>query len=218
MFLGTSSLLVVCHPAPSSSRTAWAGEDALQRRVALDLAHNVALLAAEELVIGALDPARAKILVGEIVHVLEDRKRGHQPRRQRRVSGLVRIDRAEPPLEKAPVDRPAELRQRVIEVDDLVEPGLERIVLPAVPSLFGPHRITSAKPTERQNHDQMIRSIRKKSNRPPSLSCKCNDSLIRANPSKTRRLRILHRRLMHEHVPNISRPSSSARGSTRTVC
>jgi hypothetical protein len=96
----------------------------------------------EQLIIGVLNPARAQILVGEIVHVLEDRKPRHQPRRQRGVAGLVRIDRAEPRLEKAPVDRPAELRQRVIEVDDLVEPRPEEIVLPAVPPLLGPHRIT----------------------------------------------------------------------------
>ena len=76
------------------------------------------------------------------MHVLEDRKPRHQPRRQRRMSGLVGIDRAEPPLEKAPVDRPAELRQRVIEVDDLVEARPEKIVLPAVSPLPGPHRIT----------------------------------------------------------------------------
>ena len=47
-----------------------------------------------------------------------------------------------PPLEETPVDRPAELRQRVIHVDDLVEPRPEKIVLPAVPPLPGPHRIT----------------------------------------------------------------------------
>ena len=76
------------------------------------------------------------------MHGLEDRKPRHQSRRQRRVAGLVGIDRAEPRLEKPPVDRPAELRQRVIHVDDLVEPGLEEIVLPAVPPLPGPHRIT----------------------------------------------------------------------------
>ena len=76
------------------------------------------------------------------MHVLEDRKPRHQPRRQRRMSGLVGIDRAEPPLEKAPVDRPAELRQRVIQVDDLVEARPEKIVLPAVSPLPGPHRIT----------------------------------------------------------------------------
>jgi hypothetical protein len=67
------------------------------------------LLAAEQLVIGVLDPARAQILVGEIVHVLEDRKPRHQSRRQRRLAGLVRIDRAESSLEKAPVDRRAKL-------------------------------------------------------------------------------------------------------------
>ena len=49
-----------------------------------------------------LHPARAQILVGEIVHVLEDRKLRHQARRQRRASCLVGIDRAELLLEKAP--------------------------------------------------------------------------------------------------------------------
>src|SRR4029077_16644138 len=76
------------------------------------------------------------------MHGLEDREPRHQPRRQRRMAGLVGIDRAEPLLEKAPVDRPAELRQRVVRVDDLVETGLEQIVLPAVAPLPGPHRIT----------------------------------------------------------------------------
>ena len=99
------------------------------------------LLAAEQLVIGVLDPACAQILVGEIVHVLEDRKPRHQPRRQRRMADLVGIDRAEPLLEKAPVDRPAELGERVIEVDDLVEPRPEEIGLSAVPPLFRPHQI-----------------------------------------------------------------------------
>jgi hypothetical protein len=100
------------------------------------------LLPTEELVVGILDPSGAQILVREIVRVLEDRKPCHQPRRQRRMPGLVRIDRAEPFLEKAPVDRPTKLRQRVIPVDDLVEPRPEEIVLSAVATLLGPHRIT----------------------------------------------------------------------------
>jgi hypothetical protein len=58
------------------------------------------------------------------VRVLEDREPCHQPRRQRRMSDLVGIDRAEPLLEEAPVDRPTELRQRVVHVDDLIEPRL----------------------------------------------------------------------------------------------
>ena len=66
------------------------------------------------------------------MHVLEDREPRHQPRRQRRMPpDLVGIDRAEPLLEEAPVDRPTELRQRVVHVDDLVEPRLEEIILPA---------------------------------------------------------------------------------------
>jgi len=56
---------------------------------------------------------------------------------QRRVAGLVGIDRVEPLLEEAPVDRPAELGQRGIDVDDLVEPCPEKIVLTAVPPLLG---------------------------------------------------------------------------------
>ena len=117
--------------APARQRRAVEGQLVLEK-----------LLAAEDLAIGVLDPARAQILIGEFVHVLEDRKPSHQSRRQWRVSGLVGIDRAEPPLEKAPGDRAAELGEWVIRIDDLVEPGLEKIVLPAVPPLPGPHRIT----------------------------------------------------------------------------
>ena len=76
------------------------------------------------------------------MHVLENREPRHQPRWQRRMSDLVGIDRAEPLLEEAPVDRPTELHQRVVQVDNLVEPRLEEIILPAVPPLLGPHRIT----------------------------------------------------------------------------
>src|SRR5471030_540265 len=69
----------------------------------------------------------------------------HEPRRQRRMSGLVRIDHTEPTLEKPPVDGPGQLRQRVALVDDLVEPRPEKIVLPALPTLLRPHRIASAR-------------------------------------------------------------------------
>ena len=48
-----------------------------------------------------------------------------------------RTARAETLLE-APVDRPTELRQRVVHVDDLVEPRFEEIILPAVQPLLGP--------------------------------------------------------------------------------
>jgi hypothetical protein len=131
-FLDQRRQALLPHPlAPARQRRAVEGQLVLED-----------LLAAEELVIGILDPARAQILVGEIMHVLEDRQPRHQPRWQRRMSDLVGIDRAETLLEEAPGNRPTELRQRVVHVDDLVEPRLEEIILPAVPPLLGPHRIT----------------------------------------------------------------------------
>jgi len=76
------------------------------------------------------------------MRVLENREPGHQPRRQRRLTRPVRIDRPEPLLKKPPVDRRGEPRQRVAQVDDLVEPSPEQIALSALPPLLRPHRIT----------------------------------------------------------------------------
>src|SRR5271155_5099633 len=53
----------------------------------------------------------------------------------------------------------------------------------------------SAKPTERQNHDQTTRSICKKRNQQRPLSCKRNNLTILGGASKIRRLRIVHGRL-----------------------
>ena len=62
-------------------------------------------LAAKQLIVWVFEPARAKRLVGEVVHVLEDREASHQPRRQRRMARRIGIDGAELLFEKAPVDR-----------------------------------------------------------------------------------------------------------------
>ena len=65
-----------------------------------------AQLAAEVLVIGVLDPARAQHLVREIVHVLQDEQAGHQPRRQAGCPGPVwHTDKAV--IQKPPIDRAA---------------------------------------------------------------------------------------------------------------
>jgi hypothetical protein len=58
------------------------------------------------------------------------------------MAGPLRIDRSEPLLQEAPVNRPRQLRQRMIQIDDLIEPRLKKILLPAVPPLPWPHRIT----------------------------------------------------------------------------
>jgi hypothetical protein len=121
--------LVLAHAlAPAGQRRA------IKRQFVLE-----ELLTAEQLIIRVLKPALAQDLVGEVMHVLEDGQAGHQPRRQRRASRTVRVDRPTPLLEKAPVDRPYELHERVIKVDDLVEPGSEEITLPRLPTLHWPH-------------------------------------------------------------------------------
>jgi hypothetical protein len=79
-------------------------------------------LAAEVLEVRVLHPAIAQSLVGKVIAVLEDRQPRHQPRRQRRLAGLVAVQRPEPLFQKAPIDRPRQFRQRVVHVDNLIKP------------------------------------------------------------------------------------------------
>ena len=91
------------------------------------------LLAAEVLVIRILDPAQSELLVRQVVHVLEDRQAGHQTGRQRRLTRTIRVHIAELAADQLPVDQAAEPHQRVVHVDDLVEPRPE-----TVPALQSP--------------------------------------------------------------------------------
>ena len=68
-----------------------------------------------------LDPAGAQLFIGEIEGMLEDRKPGHQPCRQRRHAGAVGIDRAASLLDEAPRHRLRQPDQLLIHVDDLIE-------------------------------------------------------------------------------------------------
>jgi hypothetical protein len=77
------------------------------------------------------------------VHVLEDGKAGHQPRRQGRTPRPVGIGRPETLFEEAPIDVPRQLRQRMSEIDNLIEPRPQQIVLAAVASLRRAHRCHS---------------------------------------------------------------------------
>ena len=54
-------------------------------------------------------------------------------------------------FQEAPVDRPRELRQRVIHVDDLVEPRTKQILLAAVPLLPWSHPILRSRIRGAQN-------------------------------------------------------------------
>ena len=53
--------------------------------------------------IGVFDPAVTQCLVAQVVHVLEKRQARHQPRRQWRATGAIRIDRSALRLKKPPI-------------------------------------------------------------------------------------------------------------------
>src|ERR1700758_3321863 len=115
------------------------------------------LLAAEVLEVRVLNPALAQSLVGKVVSVLEDRHSRHQPRRQRRLTRLVGVDRPEPLSQKTPIDRPRQLHQRVVHVDDLIKPRAEQILLAGLPSLAWSHRKSPLHQREREESWLAIR-------------------------------------------------------------
>lgn len=79
------------------------------------------LLAAEQLVIGVLQPVLAHRFVGQVVHVLEDRQPCHQPRRQGRTARATRVGGSKALFEEVTVNLLRQIRQRVHEVDDLIK-------------------------------------------------------------------------------------------------
>jgi hypothetical protein len=91
-----------------------------QRRALEGLLVLEALLAAEELVIGVLQPARAQGLVREVVHMLEDQKARHQPARQGWLTGPGAAHRAETPVDEAPVDLLGQTHQGMAQVHNLI--------------------------------------------------------------------------------------------------
>src|SRR5262249_34901459 len=134
------------------------------------------LLTAEILEVRVLHPAIAQSLVGKVVSVLEDRQPRHQPRRQRRLARFVGVDRPEPLLQKTPVDRPRQFHQRVAQVDDLIQPRAEQILLAAHRSLawshskfpapsVGARRITACDSRESTKSNLQAKSSPKSKNR-----------------------------------------------------
>ena len=103
------------------------------------------LLATEVLVIGVLKPASANLVVGKVVGVLENMQPRHQPRRQRRLTRTVRINRAQLLRQKLPVDPVRQNHLRVAHVENLIQAGAEHVLLArllASPRLHGALRST----------------------------------------------------------------------------
>src|ERR1700722_7649611 len=147
------------------------------------------LLPTKELEIGILDPAVTQRLIAQVIHVLEKRQACHQPRRQRRAAGAIRIDRSELHLQKPLIDRARKLHQRMRQINDPIQPGAEQILLPGLLSLPRPHRHPPSIISRARNHslrfEGIAKTICKKAAAPPPNSGK-NHYLERLNhPSRS---------------------------------
>ena len=127
--LGQQQLQLVAEPlAPMAQVRALVRELVLEE-----------LFAGEVLEIRIIDPALAHAFVGQPVNVLEQQ----QPDREARLDpgpALVAVERRDLAVDPVPVDLAGELRQLVLQVDDLVEPRPEQIARSRRLVLLRPHR------------------------------------------------------------------------------
>jgi hypothetical protein len=140
-------------------------------------------LAAEILKIGVLHPARARSLVAERMHVLEDEETGDEPHRQRRLSVSRRVDLAEAPVEETPVDLPRQAHQRVAHVDDRFQGRPEQVRLPIVARFRHLDPLAESMRESNQKTAKCGIPNRKKRGRATDLSCKNDDFAAPANPN-----------------------------------
>src|SRR4051812_6236267 len=151
------------------------------------------------------------------MHVLDDRQPRHQPRRQRRAAGLVRIDRSELLLQEAPVDRPSELHHWMSEVDNLVEPRPEEIALARFPTLLRPHDKPPSLPSNAARESRPERRINLQGN-PSTTPATRQTRLLHAaeNLQRVRGLGVLHGRLpgmSNEPAPGRRQPARQGQSS-----
>jgi hypothetical protein len=55
------------------------------------------------------------------------------------VAGVIRVDLPEATFQEAPIHRPRQPRQRMVQVDDLIEPGAKQILFTRLSSFPWPH-------------------------------------------------------------------------------
>jgi hypothetical protein len=84
----------------------------------------------------------------------------------------------------------------MVQVDDLIEPRLEKSLCPLSRRSLGRIESPSTEPMEEENHAQSRRSICKKSSQSSRRSCKRKYLPSLANADETRVFRIFHGRLI----------------------
>ncbi len=77
--------------------------------------------------------------------MLEDGQPRHQSRRQWRAARIIRVDLAEPLFQEPPIHRSPQRHHWMLQIDDLIEPRAEQILLSRLPPLRWPH-LSLAKP------------------------------------------------------------------------
>src|SRR5580704_4920834 len=73
------------------------------------------------------------------------------------MAGIIRVDLPEAPFQKPPIHGSRQLRQRMIHVDDLIEPGAKQILLARLPPFPWPHLVPPFGAAIRQRITNQIR-------------------------------------------------------------
>jgi hypothetical protein len=116
-------------------------------------------LAAEVLVIRVLQPAVAQAFIRKIVHMLKNSQTRHQSGRQWRPARQVGVNRSHPLVEEVPINRARQFGQCVSRIDDLIQPGPQKVVLAAIARFPWSHRCPqNVSKTENHNSTRRIKS------------------------------------------------------------
>jgi len=134
------------------------------------------LLAAEILEIGIFEPGLAEALVREVVGVFQDLGPGHQPRGQRRPARRIRVNSAKGLLQKRPIDLARKLHHWMLQIDNLLQPRTEQVLLAGLALLPWLHGFPPQIAAGPGNHDLRMgktgNRICKKTGGKPAKTCK----------------------------------------------
>ena len=75
------------------------------------------------------------------------------------MAGIIGVDLAEALFQERPIHRPSQLRQRMVHVDDLIEPGAKQILLARLPSFPWPHLVPRRSSDTTENHESILQGI-----------------------------------------------------------
>jgi hypothetical protein len=75
------------------------------------------------------------------------------------MAGVICVDLPEATFQKPRIHRPRQPRQRMVDVDDLIEPGAKQILFTRLPPFPWPHVVPSQIILKRENHESNLQGI-----------------------------------------------------------